>query len=389
MTTEQAPLEQHLFPRQKVLLQRSSHRANSNRNVNGSRRSFAGDATSFRRSDSDRSMGTVGCSMRSIKSNGTTTSSSRPKVKKNFVQKVRTSARYLLKNKTAKFAPGKHLTDVKFIETIDENTDEDLERLWFSANALDDFKGDAEDAASLWEAHPAMAERSAHENPYRGLEDKTPEGQWEAYKARRDVLNAVLDVQDEQMAQSKVPDPQILADTSATVTKAYQAAALERAKKDEEEAKEHCQRERDTFHTFQQKAVSKDSKKTANKESKSKGIGRKTSPDINSSPRRSVTKKILTTLPESPTKIATPNSPRKSMTTKEITQAVKEAASSYFPPPPVDFSPRSPRRLSNNTSTPHFCPLKTTDITFTPDFPKKNHIGKAGFYTQVSAKKPL
>jgi len=43
--------------------------------------------------------------------------------------------------------------------------------------------------ASLWEAQPAVAERPAHENLYHVSEDK---------KTRREVLIAVLDVQDDQ-----------------------------------------------------------------------------------------------------------------------------------------------------------------------------------------------
>ena len=355
--------DQHLFPRQKVLLQQS-HRANSNRN-NGSRSTFAGDATSFRRSDSDRSM-SVGSSMRSIKSN--MTSISRPKVKKNFVQKVRTSARCLLKNKTVRFATGKHLTDLRFIETIDEYTADDLKILCFSSKNLDDFKGEAEDSASMWAAQPAMAARSAHENPFRGLEDKTPDGQWEAFKARRDVLNAVLDVQDEQMAQSQVPDPQILAHTSVKSTEGSLPAALERAKNDKEEAREHCQKERDGLHSFKQIIGSEARKKTASKESKSKSADRSKKSSETDYPQ---------TIHQESTQIATQKCRRKSMTTN---QAIKDAGLS-FPPnssrktTDIEFSPHSPGKISDNAFTAH-SPRKTADITFTPDSPKTNITGK-------------
>ena len=228
--------DSHLFPRQRVLLQQTA-RANSNRFNDGSRRSFAGDAVSFRRSDSDRSVASIGSSMRSVK--GQEAAATRPRKKKhnNLVQKVRTSARYLLKKKTAKFAATASLEQVRYIETIDEYTATDLERLWFSVEDLDDAKAEAEDLASLWEEHPALAQKGAADNPYRGLEDKTPNGFWDAYKARRDVLNAVLDVQDEQQAA----DPAALAAASVNITAAFAKPAVERAKQDVKDAAEHCQ----------------------------------------------------------------------------------------------------------------------------------------------------
>lgn len=128
---------------------------------------------------------------------------------------------------------------------------------------MDDLKREAQDDAAYWEhqavaaawktpsaplvlavARPGTRHQTANEatktttrtgnsaseaqEALRGLEEQTTEGHWQAYKARRDTVNAVLDAQEAQLRRggwirrdpksSCVLEPQSLATVSAELS---------------------------------------------------------------------------------------------------------------------------------------------------------------------------
>lgn len=71
--------------------------------------------------------------------------------------------------------------------------------IWYSVSDMADSKNEA---AQLAEALETM-ESTSHED-WRGLEARGPQGRWEAYKARLDASNAVLDAHDQKVSSRKL-----------------------------------------------------------------------------------------------------------------------------------------------------------------------------------------
>lgn len=201
---------------------------------NSSRRNSltAGDATSFCGSAMEQSLASQ---------HSTRHHSLRKSSKHNLLQAVRT-ARNMFHKKTVKFAQqgsglmGKLMTQIHCIEHWSVHH-EQMEALWCTAKELQVSKRDAEDLAALWEALPAKV--SADDR--RGLEDKTPEGQYAVYRARRDVWNAVLEAQDERTS---------LEVASRNVSRPCVAKAMERGQTDAQEARQYCVQERKEWEAF-------------------------------------------------------------------------------------------------------------------------------------------
>lgn len=177
----------------------------------------------------------------------------------------------VFKVKHIKFPIGhKQLEQVQYIGTLDELDDGLLDDLWFTADDLDDMKREAleiavaleeavEKAAAAGRAHPLEDDKDGEDecgHCFRGLESKTEEGNWQAYKARKDVVNAVLDEQDRQEAQKQkgrggksnsnadsknLDDEQTMRAISVQVTEPYAKQAVERAERDARVADKLCQ----------------------------------------------------------------------------------------------------------------------------------------------------
>lgn len=145
------------------------------------------------------------------KSNASGPTEKSPQAPKSSLSK-RDSSSYLqsqVKQKAVSFGPSLCIT-ITYIETLAEICEEGLfNTIWWEHEELKGFKYDAEDEATAveheivsqaWRKGPG-SECSHEEHPeeaIRGLECHTAEGHWRAYKARSDVVNAVLDEQDAQ-----------------------------------------------------------------------------------------------------------------------------------------------------------------------------------------------
>lgn len=115
-------------------------------------------------------------------------------------------------NKQTRFATSTKLEQIFYVDTLREMDPDEVDMVWFSKIELNDMKREAEDMALALEEAIEKAAVAGLPNPleddfdddddehligcFRGLESKTEEGNWESYKARKDVTNAVLDEQD-------------------------------------------------------------------------------------------------------------------------------------------------------------------------------------------------
>lgn len=128
------------------------------------------------------------------------------------------------KKKAVSFAKGK---DTTFVLPDDSDF---RSLIWLSAEEMYQTKADA---TQLAEALETMGLVHGNHEEWRGLESRGPEGKWAAYKARLDVVNAVLDGQDARL------DAILLAKASRELTVACVNEAIGRAEKDAMHAKEH------------------------------------------------------------------------------------------------------------------------------------------------------
>ena len=160
------------------------------------------------------------------------------------------------------------------VELLNEwyNTDNesqlDAKAYWYTAQDLDDLKREAQDDAVYWE-HKAVAvawqaktvplvvasnntsaastkkttsiTTATVQEALRGLEGQTAEGHWKAYKARSDVVNAVLDEQDAQRRRGgwtrgpplvTCADPDALRDASTAISEDSVQEAVQRGADD-------------------------------------------------------------------------------------------------------------------------------------------------------------
>ena len=116
---------------------------------------------------------------------------------------------------------------VRFIEQLDELEEDLIKLVWFTADEIDDMKHENEMTAAAFDAGHADVDA-------RGLENKTEEGNWNAYKARKDVTNALLDEQDDQQAQRFAKlDWEKLRCVCVEISGRLQEEAWERARGDE------------------------------------------------------------------------------------------------------------------------------------------------------------
>lgn len=150
-------------------------------------------------------------------------------------QKLRKSFKAIMGKKCVRFAANKQrLTTLQFIETLEEL---DVQAIWFSSMELDNFKADAQDMAIALENTPNL---EIDHPDWRGLESRSEDGNWNAYKARSDCTNAVLDVQDEEIIGAKQQRRKSatengvmrIARASREVSAKFVAQAVERAAQD-------------------------------------------------------------------------------------------------------------------------------------------------------------
>jgi len=130
----------------------------------------------------------------------------------------------------------KQLTQECLVMDLKEIHEENLlEDLWFTYDEMKAMKWDADEVADALDAGEEV------DNP-RGLEAKTKEGNWIAYKMRQDVTNEVLDEQDRQYDLGVAElDDEKFRQVSLEVTQDAQRVAHELALQDEKEALELLQ----------------------------------------------------------------------------------------------------------------------------------------------------
>ena len=156
----------------------------------------------------------------------------------------RKARRRVIKN--VKFPVDEHLEELEYIESFVDMETALIDAIWFSRDELDDYKAEADQLAEALE-HEANLEGHVDHEDWRGLENRTEEGNWKAYKARSDVTNAVLDAQDELQAPhnrrrlSTTDGAFFLAEASLEISISLVEEALERARQDALAAQQYCQ----------------------------------------------------------------------------------------------------------------------------------------------------
>jgi hypothetical protein len=87
--------------------------------------------------------------------------------------------------------------------------------IWYSVDEMADSKREAAQLAQALE----MVEASTSHEDWRGLEARSPQGRWKAYKTRLDASNAVLDAHDQKVTSKEL----------STVAKKVSAASVDQA----------------------------------------------------------------------------------------------------------------------------------------------------------------
>ena len=158
---------------------------------------------------------------------------------------LRKNVRKVVGKKSVSFVCDKRLFEFHCVEAIGELKNIDL--IWFTSDELVASKKDAQRLADALEVKASLHGVVGDED-WRGLESHGEEGHWKAYKARSDVKNAVLDVQDEFKAprmrrrQSNATDgTTLMAKAAREISVVFADEAVERARQDAECAEEYCQ----------------------------------------------------------------------------------------------------------------------------------------------------
>jgi hypothetical protein len=125
--------------------------------------------------------------------------------------------------------------ETKLIEKAEELEEEVRVAMWWTGQEVDDIKTENEQLASAMDAGHTDVDG-------RGLEEKTEEGNWNAYKARRDATNVVLDEQDRQHRQRFLKlDDEGFRKVYLEVSETSIEQAVKRGKEDEEAVQDYLQ----------------------------------------------------------------------------------------------------------------------------------------------------
>ena len=138
------------------------------------------------------------------------------------------------KNKAVQINERKN--QVSGIERVQDLSTEIIESVWYTDTEITDMKREMDLIA-------AAMDDGATDVEGRGLEARTEQGNWLAYKARLDATNAVLDEQDRQMSKGrrhavvKLDDAQVR-EVYLEVSASYSEQALKRGQQDEKDTME-------------------------------------------------------------------------------------------------------------------------------------------------------
>lgn len=151
---------------------------------------------------------------------------------------------------------------VHFIETLEELFEDGLiEKVWFTDKEMGVMKEEADMVAESIDVNKmdisdnsnSKSDDTSKDNypgididgEGRGLEYRTEEGNWKAYKARKDATDALLDEQERQEENKRfaMPDDEEIATAVAEVTEPFMQEAAGRAKEDALVAAAICQEE--------------------------------------------------------------------------------------------------------------------------------------------------
>jgi len=113
-----------------------------------------------------------------------------------------------------RLSDGPRYDKVHEIEHLDDIEDCVKAAVWYSEQDYVDIKESYKCTIFLYEAGQLVPEEeeekasdTVREHTLRGLEGRTVEGAWEKFELRRNAINAVLDLQDEQWQQLPEGEP--------------------------------------------------------------------------------------------------------------------------------------------------------------------------------------
>jgi hypothetical protein len=139
----------------------------------------------------------------------------------------------VFKKKHVSFSLGANET--KLVEQVEELEEEVRVATWWTEGEIDDIKAEGEKLAWALDAGNTAVDG-------RGLEAKTEEGNWIAYKARLDATNVVLDEQDRQRQQQFLRnDDEGFRKVYLEVSETCVEEAVKRGKEDEEAVQDYLQ----------------------------------------------------------------------------------------------------------------------------------------------------
>lgn len=179
------------------------------------------------------------------RSNSTKKKNSRKSRNLSMRNAFRKTVQKVVGKKSVSFACDKRLFDYQYVDTVKEM--KNIELIWFTSAEMDGCKRDAQRLADALEVQDGLGGVIDHDD-WRGLENHGEDGNWKAYKARSDVVNAVLDVQDQfqstkiRRRQSNAVDAvTLMAKAAREVSFECVEQAVERACQDADYANEYCQ----------------------------------------------------------------------------------------------------------------------------------------------------
>jgi len=173
-----------------------------------------------------------------------------------------TSMRNLLKKKSVSIVESNNTTEG--IERLQDLDKEMIDAIWFTDDEIHDMKQEMDQIAGAMD----MGETDVDG---RGLENRTEEGNWLAYKARMDATNAVLDEQDKQLRQRVKLNDEGLRAAYLEVSEKFGIKAHFLALQDEKDAMDILQDTKKQFEAWQAKVEEMKQKRLSGKDSGEKG----------------------------------------------------------------------------------------------------------------------